>query len=93
MRIFLIINASNYYSRLLTEETEFKCVAENKEDSKIVDIFFLEDVSINHDGSASAEDPIYENSNVKFSCAAKSNPMASFKLQKGLFVRLVIHSW
>jgi len=67
---------------LLTEETEFKCVAENKEDSKIVDIFYLEDVTINHDGSASAEDPIYENSNVKFSCAAKSNPMASFKLQK-----------
>lgn len=67
---------------LLTEETEFKCVADTKSDRKIVDIFYLEDVTINHDGSASAEDPIYENSNVKFSCAAKSNPMASFKLQK-----------
>jgi len=66
----------------LTEKTEFKCVAGEKQDTKSVDIFFLEDVTINHDGQANAEEVIYENTNVKFSCAAKSNPMASFKLQK-----------
>lgn len=67
---------------VLTEKTEFKCVAAGKQDIKNMDIFFLEDVVINHDGQSNAEDVIYENSDVKFSCDAISNPAASFALQK-----------
>ncbi|CBY17740.1 unnamed protein product [Oikopleura dioica] len=69
-------------SIVLTEKTVLKCVADEKQDIKIVDIFYLEDVVINHDGHGNAEDLIYENSDVKFSCDAKSNPMASFSLLK-----------
>ncbi len=75
---------NNFIHSVLTEKTELKCVADEKQDIKIVDIFYLEDVVINHDGHGNAEDLIYENSDVKFSCDAKSNPMASFSLLKGL---------